>query len=102
MNSNKEIYRRAIDLWGERGQLEMAQEEATELALAVRKYIREPNMSRLDDLAGEVADVEIMVAQMKEMIPDLSHTVEEKKLFKLNRLEVRIENFSRTIASMKQ
>jgi len=47
----KTIYQKAIDKWGERSQLEMAQEEATELALAVRRFIIDPHYDNYLNLA---------------------------------------------------
>lgn len=89
----EKIYSDAILLWGRRAQLEMAQEEATELALATRKFIRDgDNTQRYFDMAGEIADVEIMIEQIKFMLPSIEQYVETKKHEKLVRLEKRIEN----------
>ena len=87
----EKIYSDAIQLWGRRAQLEMAQEEATELALAVRKFISDgDNPQRYFDLAGEIADVEIMIEQIKFMLPSIGQYIETKKEEKLVRLEKRI------------
>jgi len=86
------IYQGALDKWGERAQIEMAQEESTELALACRKIIRQKTESRLNDLASEIADVEIMIEQLKYMLPTIGNVVEAQKGFKLHRLEERVFN----------
>lgn len=88
---SKKIYLDAIALYGSNEQLAMAQEEATELALAVRKYIRNPSAFTLDQLAGEIADVEIMIAQLEIIEPELKIKIYDKKNFKLRRLEYRIK-----------
>lgn len=53
------IYKKALEKWGKRVQLEMAQEEATELALAIRRHIRTPYGGTFVNLVDEVADMEI-------------------------------------------
>lgn len=89
MDNNK-IYKMAIDKWGIKSQLEMLQEESTELSLATRKFIRHNNDERFVDMASEIADVEIMIEQMRICFDGLSNLVEEKKIEKLKRLEKRI------------
>jgi len=86
----QELLTRTIETWGERAQLEMAQEESTELALAVRKHIRKGNDQTFQDLAGEIADVEIMIEQMKIMFKPLQNEVTSIKMEKLIRLEKRL------------
>lgn len=87
-----DLLKRTIKKWGVRSQLEMAQEEATELALAIRKFIRNGNDKAFQDLASEIADVEIMIEQMKIMETALQIAVKEIKIDKLNRLESRLDN----------
>jgi len=86
------LLKRTIETWGERAQLEMAQEEATEMALAVRKHIRKNNRQTVLDLAGEIADVEIMIEQLKILLKseDFKTLVNEVKMTKLLRLESRL------------
>lgn len=86
------IYIRAIEKWGVKSQLEMAQEEAIELALAIRKFIRTPNERTLADLADEIADVDIMINQILRIEPKLITMVKSRKKFKLHRLLARINN----------
>ncbi|OPC36183.1 hypothetical protein [Elizabethkingia miricola] len=85
-----EIYLKAIKKWGIRSQYEMAQEEATELALAVRKHIRHNNIESFSNLAEEIADVEIMIEQLKLMNPTLGLAVDQIKTSKIERLERRV------------
>lgn len=86
----QDLYKRTIEKWGQRAQLEMAQEEATELALAIRKLIRRNDSKRFIDLCGEIADVEIMIEQLKTMFPGIQSDIDMQKDFKLNRLEKRV------------
>lgn len=89
---SKKIYKQAIEKWGKRAQLEMAQEETTELSLAIRKFYRNENEKTFDDMANEMADVEIMIEQIKFMYPKIKPKIQEHKVFKLERLLKRIKN----------
>lgn len=93
IKERNELYKLAVDKWGKREQLDMMQEEATELALACRKYIRDPEENRFNDFMEEIADVEIMIEQMKFMFsPSASALIEMQVNYKLNRLKKRIES----------
>lgn len=89
VQQRKTLYQKAIDTWGDRAQLEMAQEEATELALAIRKLIRGKE-NAVAELVSEMADVEIMIEQIKFMSPHWVMAIESEKDFKLNRLNDRL------------
>lgn len=86
----QQIYLKAIEKWGCKSQYEMAQEEATELALAVRKHIRKNNIETYTHLAEEIADVKIMIEQMEVINPSLRLSVEEFMQKKIDRLERRV------------
>lgn len=90
------VYQRAIDKWGFRLQLEMAQEEATELALAVRKHIRKNTSESFKHLCEEIADVEIMIEQIRLMHPEfpVDTMICTFKDQKINRLNNRLNNNS--------
>lgn len=60
------IFRQAIEKWGERAQWTMLKEECAELIVEVCKMDRVPDNKRR--IAEELADVEIMVNQAKLMI----------------------------------
>jgi hypothetical protein len=83
------VYLKAIEKWGERNQLEMLQEETTELSLA-RKLIRNKTPDTIHDFTAEIADVEIMIQQAKIMFPEIVEEVNRIKQFKLERLEKRL------------
>lgn len=87
----KKIYSEAITIYGKTSQLEMAQEEATELALAVRKFVRQPNKLRVNNLIEEMADMEIMEEQIHLMFPTFRKRIDTIKNLKLQRLQREIE-----------
>ena len=89
----EELYKKAIEKWGAVSQIEMLNEESTELALAVRKFIRHwksDDVEYINNLIEEMADVEIMMEQVCYIYPHFKGKIEEVKEFKLQRLEKRI------------
>ena len=88
---SKQIYKQAIEKWGVDSQVDMLQEECIELALAIRKFRREPSAERFKDVCEELADVTIMTEQMKE-IPNIFNSSMVFKEQKLKRLQKRITN----------
>lgn len=86
------IYRLALARWGNRAQLEMVEEEALELALAARKYIRKDNNANFSNLIEETADVEIMIEQLDLMFKTIKfrEQVDEVKTYKIIRLIERL------------
>lgn len=79
-----EIYKKLREENGATTQLVVAVEELSELTKEITKFIR--NKGNIDHLAEEVADVEIMVEQVK-LIFNVQDKVEQSKLLKLQRLE---------------
>lgn len=96
LEKRNEAYLKAIKKWGAKAQLEMAQEEATELALAIRKQIRKNDDDSFRNLVEEIADVEIMIEQITLMHNDLGfrQMVDSQKAFKINRLLKRLDEGS--------
>jgi len=90
-NDKTHLLKLTIETYGHKAQLEMLNEEATELALATRKVLRKNDGQSWTDLNGEIADVEIMIEQYKIMYPNNIVDIENIKQFKLNRLKERIE-----------
>lgn len=79
-----EIYKKLREQNGDSYQLVVAIEELSELAKEITKCLR--NKGNIDHLAEEVADVEIVVDQVKQIF-NVQEKVELKRLFKLQRLE---------------
>jgi NTP pyrophosphatase (non-canonical NTP hydrolase) len=60
------VMQTALDLWGIEAQSDQTVEECAELIVALNKHIkRTPNSRTLDDVLDEIADVEMMLAQMR-------------------------------------
>ena len=89
----KEIEGRAIRIYGENSQVDVAIEEMSELTKAILKYRRAENKNKNeaeyleDDIIEEIADVQIMLDQMRIIFGDTSSQEE----YKLNRLWARME-----------
>ncbi len=79
--------RRAVELWGHVAQWRMVQEECGELVAAVNRFDR--GRAVVVELAEEVADVTILMAQARLMLGE--KVVDEAIERKLARLEKRIE-----------
>jgi len=86
------LYIQAFNLWGIKMQLLMVMEECAELQHACSKKIRNIN-APISKIAEEIADVEIMLEQIK-CIWTLKYDVSEIKKVKLDRLKVLIEKES--------
>lgn len=83
MKYEEEIYSKVIKKYGFEHQLIVAIEELSELQKELTKALR--GKIRIDKLHEEIADVEIMICQLK-MIYSMSE-IEIKKSEKLARLE---------------
>lgn len=82
-----EIYLKNIEKNGEDYQLGMAMEECAELIQAINKWKRNGKMiTKMDNLLEEIADVEIMLDQLK-LITNQAHLIEEIKQQKILRLK---------------
>lgn len=86
------IMLRAIEAWGEDSQMKMLLEEMSELQKEICKSWRGAN--NVDHIAEEIADVEIMLDQLKLM----TGSVDKVKTFreqKLRRLEQRLDEYEK-------
>jgi len=86
----KELYHKAINKWGLQAQLIMLMEECAELIQATSKIIRHIPKTETDwnNFAEEIADVEIMIEQMKmnvnwQNLNERVETIKKEKLLKL-------------------
>lgn len=87
LEARQEVYRRAIDKYGEDAQLWIVIEEMSELAKEICKFQRGKRCP--DDLADEIADVEIMLEQAT-MIFGVDDLVREHRDAKVKRLKERV------------
>jgi len=82
----KDLYNQAYELWGKQ-QLMVAIEEMSELSQKLIHAVRDEKELTYDELASEVADVSIMLEQVKHQfgIQWLVEKHEEEKLQKLSK-----------------
>ena len=86
------LYRKAIAKWGPLAQVDMAVEEMSELIQAICKSKRNlRSNSCLLNIYEEIADVEIMLEQLK-IVYDDSNLVTIFKIQKLERLQRRLDS----------
>lgn len=79
------------DHYGFDNQLEQTIEECSELILAIQKYKRDGKPTeRLKELMGEVADVSIMIIQLKYLL-GVTETTDQIEVQKVERQLKRIE-----------
>lgn len=84
-----ELYKKAINTWGEEAQVNMLYEECGELITAIAQFRRGRAMQK--DVMTELADVSIMVEQIATLLNFEDYEAEKNK--KLKRLEKRLENY---------
>lgn len=93
MDSEEEIiYTGLINKYGKSNQIIKAIEELAELQKELCKYLCiSPNVSSMERIAEEIADVEIMLAQIKKIIP-VRKLIENYKIEKVKRISYILEN----------
>ena len=89
------IYKQAVEHFGENHQMLKCAEECSELAQALIKRVLNPKcLDAHNNVYQELADMEIMIEQMK-IIFNADQALKECKDFKLNRLQQRIDDFTK-------
>lgn len=93
----EEKIHRIAHYYGADSQLDQTIEELAELTVAIRKFKRNKVNASVNDkvtllynLSGEIADVEIMLEQLKHLLPFVEEDVEKIKIEKLDRQIKRI------------
>ena len=83
---------KAVETYGDNSQIDMAVEEMSELIKALMKSRRNDVdiQKKLHNIIEEIADVEIMLEQLK-LIFNCFGLVEREKDYKINRLAERLE-----------
>ena len=87
--SNNSLFQRCADKWGVESQVYQGAEECIELALALHHILRISKYKTLEKVIEEMADVELMIDQLKYLleIPNSAlAAVRKKKIYKLRRL----------------
>ena len=85
--SEEKLLALAIQTWGEDAQTKMVLEEMSELQKEICKRWR--GKDNIEDIADEVADVEIMLDQLKMML-GIEHQVSQHRKEKMLRLKQRL------------
>ena len=85
--TRKEFYKKVVDTYGSQ-QVIVAIEELSELQKELCKALR--NKSNYDNLVEEIADVEIMLEQMKLYFNILNKDLERMKEHKIERTKERL------------
>lgn len=98
--TNNDVYVKAIQTFGEENQLFQLCEELAELIKAVNKWRRNKELANvytayLDDVTEEIADVEIMIDQVKLMLNIQEVELLDMKQKKIHRLAERLKNYDR-------
>lgn len=86
MKLDKMTCLKAIAKWGRTSQIDMLQEECAELIVAINKYKRNHN-GTIEAVLEEIADVEIMIDQIKVLLEVNELRVDVFKEKKIDRLK---------------
>ncbi|MCL2814522.1 MAG: hypothetical protein FWD23_07970 [Oscillospiraceae bacterium] len=81
------IMQTALDRWGINAQVGQTVEECAELIVALQKYInRTPQPETADNILDEIADVEMMLAQMRLVLGINDDALRKRIEYKFERL----------------
>lgn len=91
MNNKTALYMRTIATYGKEHQLKMAMEESAELIQSINKVMREEHeqdkyTDKVLAMLSEMADVEIMIEQIKlifKVDKEIFDLIKENKLYRL-------------------
>lgn len=90
---NPELIKQVIDKYGVDAQVDMVIEECSELQKALLKYRRNPQEHEYNNVLEEVADVEIMLEQLRFIMGKGAWIkIETFKVEKLERLYNKLNN----------
>ena len=88
-----EILEKAIKHYGSQNQMKQAIEELAELIVAINKYTRYPDeIETKQHVTEEIADVLIMIDQLKIILDIKDYEINCYRDYKLLRLERRMNN----------
>jgi NTP pyrophosphatase (non-canonical NTP hydrolase) len=88
-----EILEKAIRHYGAKNQMGVACEESAELIQAISKCLRyKDDIEARNNLVEEIADVLIMIDQLKIIMNIKDYEIDCYRKYKLERLERRVEN----------
>ena len=81
MDLDNDIFKRAIEKWGIRAQMDIAMEEMAELMVDISHWRRK--RITLDKLMEEVVDVSIMMKQLRYLDEELFEEIYQQKVNKI-------------------
>ena len=92
-NLEMQLFKESIKLWGINSQILMLAEESSELSVACLHLLRESKEQNesFHNFAEEIADVEFLIAEMKDYFSNLEKQVNKIRIEKSNRLSLKIE-----------
>lgn len=99
MDTNEQLLKRALDLWGSPTQIDILIEEMSELTHALLKARRSESVNGLSwDVLEELVDVEICLAQLhlmfkQNMSSEIQDLYNREYSRKMTRLESRIKQY---------
>lgn len=79
------VIEKAIEHYGARRQIIKAMEEMAELMQLLAKHLDTPNKSALEHITEEIADVEIMINQLKTIYKVSTYDMQKTKLERLRK-----------------
>jgi phosphoribosyl-ATP pyrophosphohydrolase len=88
MQSMPSLYEETLQVWGVKAQIHKFSEELGELLVAMHHWY--DGKARAEELATEIADVEIVCEQLRTLVG--SNKVEHFKTVKLKRLRKRVDD----------
>lgn len=88
--NKKKLYQKCLDTYGLPAQVLMLAEESSELSVASLHLLR-ANKTNFDNFAEEIADVELMIDEMKTYYPALTNLVNKYRAEKMKSLEGRLK-----------
>lgn len=96
--NNNDVFRHALKTWGADAQTVMVFEEMPELQKELCKHAR--GEENVEQIAEEIADVQIMLEQMI-ILHNCGDAVREYRRSKIERLKIRLEEVTGVIELVK-
>lgn len=95
MGIKEQVFKQSIEIYGKEAQSRQAMEECAELIQAINKCLRYPSKEECkNNLIEEIADVEIMLYQLKVMFNVSDDEVFKVKIQKAKREQERLEKLN--------
>lgn len=96
MGIKEQVFKQSIEIYGKEAQSRQVMEECAELIQAINKCLRHPNKEGCkNNLIEEIADVEIMLYQLKVMFNVSDDEVFKVKIQKAKREKERLKDYGK-------